>query len=60
MYVVYFSWDYEGGKIKGIFRNKKEAEECLQRIKEARRGDDQFMTQIELDKELLREQEISI
>ena len=35
-------------------------EECLQRIKEARRGDDQFMTQIELDKELLREQEISI
>jgi hypothetical protein len=60
VYLVGFSWDYEGGKIKDVFRNEKTANLLKDKLKKEERGDDQFVIPLELEEELDFNHEVSI
>jgi hypothetical protein len=60
IYLVGFSWDYEGGMIKGVFRHEKTANLLKDKLKKEESGDNQFVIPLELDKELDFNHEVSI
>lgn len=50
-WIVYYSYDYEGGYVVGIFTNEKKAQKCFEKIQYVK-GDNQYIDKIDINKEI--------